>query len=57
MEQFRFEHKLEKLNIWDKEEKKPLLLRVEFGKRKRQEEEGLGQSFLQIMRPESGPEV
>lgn len=45
MAQFKFEHKLEILNTGDKEEKKPSLLRVEFGKRKSKRRKGWGKAF------------
>lgn len=40
MAQFRSEHKLEKLNTGDKQEKKSSLLRVEFGKRRSKRRKG-----------------
>lgn len=45
MAQFRFAHKLEKLNIGDKEEKKPRLLKVESGKRKSKRRKAWGKAL------------
>lgn len=45
MAQFRFVHKLEKLNIGDKEEEKPLSLKVESGKRKSKRRKAWGKAF------------